>query len=90
VILRGKNLNSAGPDNYRIQIEPLGRCVVSLVTATEIHCQPDLSSITETVVTTIKVSYSLWTAFVIVHPVHPGLFRLVIIILSNFDSPLTH
>ena len=58
MILHGENLNSAAPDDYRIQLEAVGRCVVTLATATEIHCEPDLSSIAESVITTIKVSYS--------------------------------
>ena len=65
MILHGENLNSAGSNDYRIQIEAVGRCAVTQVTATEIHCRPDLSSIAESVIATIQVSCSLSTTFVI-------------------------
>ena len=57
MILHGKNLDSAGPDDYDIQIERVGRCVVTLVTASVIHCQPDLGSTTGLVVSYIQVGY---------------------------------
>jgi len=57
VILHGENLDSAGPDDYRIEIERVGSCVVTLVTATEIHCQPDLGSTTGLIASNIQVGY---------------------------------
>ena len=57
MILHGENLDSAGPDDYDIQIDRVGRCVATLVTATEIHCQPDLGSITGIGASNIQVGY---------------------------------
>ena len=55
MILQGGNLDSAGPDDYRIEIGVDG-CVATFINATEIHCQPDLSSVTELVTRDIKVN----------------------------------
>ena len=57
VILNGDNLNSAGPSDYHIQIEAVGGCVVTLVTATEIHCESDFSATTEVDGANIQVGY---------------------------------
>ena len=76
-------MNSAGSNDYRIQIEAVGRCAVTQVTATEIHCRPDLSSIAESVIATIQVSCSLSTTMLTILILHASLESL-----ASAHSPL--